>query len=264
VHATAIRFAVAFLLMILPTALMGATLPFVVTAATRAGYVAAIGVLYGSNTSGAIAGALAAGLWLIPIRGMRATFVVAASLNVLAALSAVFLSRARTASEIADVAIDSDERMSADALSPASRKMVLATFTVSGAVALALEVIWLRSATIILGPTVYTVAVLLATILAGIALGSYCITPLLVRVRRPLIVLAALEGLIAFRHSRVTGHPHENASRCRRGPRIVEGVGAAVTPAGHRRRCARGASNFVVDGPRVPTRVACVDPHRGE
>jgi spermidine synthase len=198
VHATAIRFVVAFLLMILPTALMGATLPFVVTAATRGGYVAAIGVLYGSNTSGAIAGALAAGLWLIPIRGMRATFVVAASLNVLAALSAVFLSRARTASEIADVAIDSDERMSADALSPASRKMVLATFTVSGAVALALEVIWLRSATIILGPTVYTVAVLLATILAGIALGSYCITPLLVRVRRPLIVLAALEGLIAF------------------------------------------------------------------
>jgi len=198
VHATAIRFAVAFLLMILPTALMGATLPFVVTAATRGGYVAAIGVLYGSNTSGAIAGALAAGLWLIPIRGMRATFVVAASFNVLAALSAVFLSRARTASEIADVAIHSDERMSADALSPASRKMVLATFTVSGAVALALEVIWLRSATIILGPTVYTVAVLLATILAGIALGSYCITPLLVRVRRPLIVLAALEGLIAF------------------------------------------------------------------
>jgi len=170
----------------------------IVTAATRGGYVAAIGVLYGSNTSGAIAGALAAGLWLIPIRGMRATFVVAASLNVLAALSAVFLSRARTASEIADVAIHSDERMSADALSPASRKMVLATFTVSGAVALALEVIWLRSATIILGPTVYTVAVLLATILAGIALGSYCITPLLVRVRRPLIVLAALEGLIAF------------------------------------------------------------------
>src|SRR5262249_48745665 len=85
VHATAIRFAVAFLLMILPTALMGATLPFIVTAARRGGYIAAIGVLYGSNTSGAIAGALAAGLWLIPIRGMQATFVVAASLNMLAA-----------------------------------------------------------------------------------------------------------------------------------------------------------------------------------
>jgi spermidine synthase len=197
-HATAIRFAVAFLLMILPTALMGATLPFVVTAAARAGYVAAIGVLYGSNTTGAIAGALAAGLWLIPIRGMRATFAVAASLNVLAAVSAILLSRRRSASEIAGVAIDSDERTSLDVVSPASRRMVLATFTVSGAVALALEVVWLRSATILLGPTVYTVAVLLATILAGIALGSYCITPLLVRVRRPLMVLAVLEGLIAF------------------------------------------------------------------
>src|SRR5262245_66294869 len=116
----------------------------------------------------------------------------------LAAVSAVFLSRARTGSEIAGVAIDSDERMSADALSPASQKMVLATFTVSGAVALALEVVWLRSATIIMGPTVYTVAVLLATILAGIAVGSCCITPFLLQLRRPLVALAAIEALIAM------------------------------------------------------------------
>lgn len=197
-HATTIRFAVAFLLMILPTALMGATLPFVVTAATRAGSLSVIGVLYGSNTSGAIVGALAAGLWLIPVHGMHATFVAAASLNVLAAASAVLVSRARSWDDSAGVADERSELRSTDALPPASRRMVLATFTVSGAVALALEVVWLRSATIILGPTVYTVAVLLATILAGIALGSYAITPFLVRWRSPLIALAALEVLIAF------------------------------------------------------------------
>jgi spermidine synthase len=59
-------------------------------------------------------------------------------------------------------------------------------------------VVWLRSATIILGPTVYTVAVLLAVILAGIALGSYCVAPLLDRLKRPLAALATFEALIAF------------------------------------------------------------------
>ena len=51
-------------------------------------------MLYASNTSGAIVGAIAAGLWLIPVHGMQATFVAAASVNLLAALSAMLLSRA--------------------------------------------------------------------------------------------------------------------------------------------------------------------------
>jgi spermidine synthase len=198
VQATVLRFVVAFLLMILPTALMGATLPLVVKAAMGGGRVEAIGVLYGSNTTGAIAGAVVAGLWLIPVHGMRTTFVVAAALNGLAAISAVLLSRAWPAADLTTSPVDVDPYAAGSPLSASQRGMVLVTFTVSGAVALALEVVWLRSATIILGPTVYTVAVLLATILAGIALGSYCITPFLVRLRRPLFVLAAFEALIAL------------------------------------------------------------------
>jgi spermidine synthase len=197
-EATMLRFAIAFLLMILPTALMGATLPFVVKAAQRAGHVAAIGVLYGSNTTGAIAGAVAAGLWLIPVHGMRVTFAVAVAMNLLAATSALLTARLRPGDGGDAVQSEVDGDRPAISLSAFARAVVLTTFTVSGAVALALEVVWLRSATIILGPTVYTVAVLLATILAGIALGSYCITPFLARLGRPLPVLAALEALVAF------------------------------------------------------------------
>src|SRR5262245_32374244 len=198
VEATVLRFAVAFLLMILPTALMGATLPFVVKAAMRAGHATAIGVLYGSNTSGAIAGAVAAGLWLIPVHGMRTTFMVAASLNVLAAASALLIARAEPSESDGSISNEVEGGTPAMQLTAGARAVVLTTFTVSGAVALALEVVWLRSATIILGPTVYTVAVLLAVILAGIALGSYCITPWLARLHRPLGVLAACEALISF------------------------------------------------------------------
>lgn len=197
VQATALRFVVAFLLMVLPTALMGATLPFVVQASMRAGHVGSIGALYGSNTSGAIVGAIAAGLWLIPVHGMRATFVAAVSVNLLAALSALLLSRSYS-TDRGNVSQELDSDQPVIPLPQWARAIVLATFTVSGAVALALEVVWLRSATIILGPTVYTVAVLLAAILAGIAIGSYCITPFLTRISRPLAVLAALEALTAL------------------------------------------------------------------
>ena len=131
------------------------------------------------------------------MHGLRITFVVAAAINGLAALSAVLLARTQPAHE-PETASDVDADVAGARLSALARSMVLATFTVSGAVALALEVVWLRSATIILGPTVYTVAVLLATILGGIALGSYSITPFLVRLRRPLFVLAVLEALIAL------------------------------------------------------------------
>jgi spermidine synthase len=198
VEATVLRFAVAFLLMVLPTALMGATLPFVVKASMRAGYATAIGLLYGSNTSGAIVGAVAAGLWLIPVHGMRVTFAVAASLNVLAAASALLIAPTRRSERDDSSSNELDGRKPTILLTTGARAAVLTTFTVSGAVALALEVVWLRSATIILGPTVYTVAVLLAVILAGIALGSYCITPWLARLHRPLVVLAAFEALVSF------------------------------------------------------------------
>ena len=46
-------------------------------------------------------------------------------------------------------------------------------------VSLALEVVWFRVLTLFLRPTVYGFAVMLATILAGISLGSYLVTPLL-------------------------------------------------------------------------------------
>jgi spermidine synthase len=70
--------------------------------------------------------------------------------------------------------------------------VVLLVFTLSGAIGMALEVVWFRVLTLFLRPTVYGFSVMLATVLAGIALGSYLVTPFLGRVRW-LIPLALLE-----------------------------------------------------------------------
>ncbi len=56
-------------------------------------------------------------------------------------------------------------------------QLILVVFTLSGAVSLALEVVWFRVLTLFLRPTVYGFSVMLATILAGISLGSYVATP---------------------------------------------------------------------------------------
>src|SRR5204862_7246545 len=98
---TVARFAIAFAVLIVPTALMGATLPLVIKSSTfrttRLGERMAL--LYGMNTAGAIAGALAAGLYLVQAHGIRATFFAAASLNLLVGLSAIVIGRHVTAPE---------------------------------------------------------------------------------------------------------------------------------------------------------------------
>jgi spermidine synthase len=84
--------------------------------------------------------------------------------------------------------------------SPTRRQLlvVLGVFTVSGVISLAIEVVWFRVLTLFLRPTVYGFAVMLATILTGIALGSYIATPLLERRERWLTVLAGFELVIGI------------------------------------------------------------------
>jgi spermidine synthase len=196
---TALHFAVSFAILLVPTTLMGATLPLVLRSSlsrsTTIG--AATGLLYGGNTTGAIAGTLAAGLLLIPRVGMATTFRLAAALNIVAALCALALSPSIARAESRS-APSRDDRSVEPRVSALARTIVLTTFTVSGAVALALEVIWLRAAVIIVGSTVYAASILLATILFGIAAGSYLAAPWLNRGRSWLLPLATLEGAIAI------------------------------------------------------------------
>ncbi|HEX7779361.1 MAG TPA: fused MFS/spermidine synthase, partial [Vicinamibacterales bacterium] len=80
---TAVRLVLSFAVLLVPTALMGATLPIVVKSSlTRLDRIGArVGLLYASNTTGAILGAMLAGFYLIPQIGLRRSFLLAASIN---------------------------------------------------------------------------------------------------------------------------------------------------------------------------------------
>lgn len=86
----------ALIIMMPPALLMGATFPFLVCAAVghrfETGAAARpVGWLYGVNTIGAVIGAAAGGLILLPAINVRGTVLLAGSFNLIAALAAVWL-----------------------------------------------------------------------------------------------------------------------------------------------------------------------------
>ena len=86
-----VRLVSAFVLMLVPCTAMGATLPILVKVllSNDPDYGRVLGLLYGWNTIGAVAGALACELILVPLLSVRFAGVTAAALNLVAAAIAL-------------------------------------------------------------------------------------------------------------------------------------------------------------------------------
>jgi spermidine synthase len=70
---------------------------------------------------------------------------------------------------------------------------VLVVFAISGFASLALEIVWFRVLVMFVGATSHAFTLMLATVLAGIALGSYLVTPFLRRRFDWFQILAAVQ-----------------------------------------------------------------------
>ncbi|MBV9578292.1 MAG: hypothetical protein JO057_06865, partial [Chloroflexi bacterium] len=217
-----LRAGLAFAVLLVPTALMGATLPLAVRG-LRAARTAdsavqvsrddawTMGLLYATNTCGAIVGCLVSGFVLIGSLGLSETIVCAAGANTLAGLGGLIVDRLHPAARrqpsaphppAAHAAADNrasalgrsagdahaaDNRASASG-SPdgdvqaadegarprtsAYAVAALLAFSVSGAVSLAYEVVWSRILAVLFDSSIYGFVLMLATVLAGIALGG--------------------------------------------------------------------------------------------
>jgi spermidine synthase len=189
---TAARFACSFAVLLLPTTLMGASLPLLIRAADAPGVSSGpqVGVLYGANTAGAIGGAVAAGFYLIGAAGIQATFAIAATLNLGVALGAAVLSR-----RIQGEGGPPTHGAPPPAAPPDTmvRRAVLVAMGVSGVTSLALEVIWFRMLVLLLPATTYAFSTMLAAVLGGIAAGSAAAVPMLRRPRDWPVVLGRLQ-----------------------------------------------------------------------
>jgi spermidine synthase len=101
---TAVRFACSLVVLLTPTVMMGASLPLLVRATLdgTASVGRRVGLLYSSNTAGAILGVLVTGYYLIGSVGIQQAFQIAAGINVTVGLSAIIASglRRRTTASI--------------------------------------------------------------------------------------------------------------------------------------------------------------------
>ena len=173
----AARLGIAFMLMLVPATALGATLPLLARPLERltGSYGFALGRLYGINTLGAVAGALAAELALIPALGLRGAGFAAAACNLCAAFVAWRLSGAFGVFQ-----------PSAPAMRRAMPARILAAAFLAGGALLALEVLGFRLLLLFVDGTTLVFTVMLAVVLAGIALGGLAAAQL--SRRRPLSV----------------------------------------------------------------------------
>lgn len=179
-----VRFAVAALLLLLPTTLMGGTLPVLARAMVSAGVSGrVVGSLYAVNTAGAVLGALLPDLVLVPRLGLTSAVLVAVLGNL-----AVALGMGR---------MDADARGFATATpGPASTSLrALGLFAVSGFVAMGAEVLWSRLLEHWVAGLVTSFSMLLAVFLVFLALGSWITRRWADAVRRPLSWAAGLLAL---------------------------------------------------------------------
>jgi spermidine synthase len=198
------RFACVAPVLLLPTTLMGASLPLLarhfVRAEEHGGRIgSSVGALYAVNTFGAVAGVFLAGFVLMPTVGVTATNLVAVGINLLLGVgiaAAVLMgpavvARGRAAARATPTKdaqgtdsgrahVPPSDAAEALALPRWVRGVALFTFGASGAAALAYEVVWTRALAMTIGASIYSFALILDTFLIGIAAGSALASAVLV------------------------------------------------------------------------------------
>lgn len=185
------RFVLAFAVLLVPSTLMGTTLPLLSRAVIQNTEVVGrgAGALYAINTLGAVVGCMLAGFVLIPNLGLSLTNGFAATVSLAVGLCAVWLGR--------DLITSTDHV--AARLEPASStvRLAYAAIAISGFTALGYQVLWTRGLEQFTHNSTYAYSAILATFLLGIAAGSAVAARVVDRLRRPLLGLGVIELVIS-------------------------------------------------------------------
>jgi spermidine synthase len=175
-----IRFAAAFLLVMAPTVLMGATLPVLIRSlVNRQGSVGScVSTLYSINTLGAVTGVLLTGFFLIGRYGIHVPVMGAVIGNLLIGSFAWIASRrvnlslpvVQPTEALPDCSHEVEEEPDRWTIN-----LILVGIAISGFTSFAYEIYWTRSLVFILGSSTYALTTMLSAFLTGIALGGYLV-----------------------------------------------------------------------------------------
>ena len=176
----ALRFGLAAFVLLVPTTLMGGTLPVLTrafTGADRNALQRSLGLLYGLNTLGAVVGTALAGLFLIEHVGIRTSVWATAAVNVLLGAGALLLARQLPAQPPTPVPppVPSGPLAPPGVPPPARgslRSVALVLLAATAFASLLDEIAWTRVLVMIVGGSTYAFTLVLLVFLLGIGIGS--------------------------------------------------------------------------------------------
>lgn len=171
-----IRILFAVVALIVPTTLMGGTLPVLTafTARLMQGAGVRLSFLYGCNTIGAVCGAAATGFVMLRNFSMSTALFTAMGINLLVGLTAIMLQRI-IVTHRSEALPQPGEETGEEATPPHDTlpfRLVAWGIGVSGFCAMAYEVLWNRILSIAIGASAYGFTLLLMAFLSGIGIGS--------------------------------------------------------------------------------------------
>ena len=193
---TVLTFFVHLLSLIVPTTLMGMSLPLLARGLVLSRQAAArtIGLLYAMNALGAAAGAYATPWLLMRFLGVDGAVWFGAGLSAAAGVGALLLSRKPETDQGAEGGASDASVPSPEPAQPMG--IWVALYALSGFVSLSLEIVWFRVLDVMAKGGAFTFGTLLGIYLLGLALGSFAGTLLIERIRRPLRAFLMCQALV--------------------------------------------------------------------
>jgi spermidine synthase len=184
-----LKFILSFITLILPTFLMGGTLPILAKFMSKsiADSGKDVAKLYYINSLGAVIGTALAGFFLIRTQGLDNTVWIASSFNILIGLFALLLAKSvkSSPSKKSAEAIEDKQQL---IFSNTAIRIAIFTALASGFIAMIYELAWIRLLSNILGSTTYSFTLMLIAFISGIALGSFIVS----------LVIKKIKNLVAF------------------------------------------------------------------
>jgi spermidine synthase len=202
----ALRLATTFAALLVPATAMGATLPLVVSDVTLrgGGFGSALGRLYGWNTLGAVCGSVCAEVVLIQQLGVTGTALIAGLLDTGVGVTALWLARrdplpsAHGGKRRTPAIGDQPPAVTVGHRRAGRVALILTAAFVSGAILLALEVVWFRFLSMYVLMTTLAMSVMLAVVLTAIGLGGLLASRWLGRTSRPIRQLPSVALAAGF------------------------------------------------------------------
>ena len=201
----AVTLGIVFISLLIPTVLMGISLPMLSKAINRStdGAASSIGWLYGFNTLGSGVGTLVSGWYIVGTLGYARTVYLGAAFSTFVGISALILASRfpnynygdRQNISKPETNIDNKQLAvrAADSLQTWYVLIFLAGFT-----AISWEILWFRVLDIALQSNAYTYAHLLAFVLIGSAIGSTIGAKAIAYIRHPKRTFLIIQGVISL------------------------------------------------------------------